>query len=206
MEEYPRIRAIDAFPVMISGQRLIALRDPMGYTRNILYVPDNVFFMISLFDGEHAIRDIQSEYASRYGDLIFQEKIQEVVETLDRHYMLESERFRAHHRQLEEAFRKAPVREASHAGLSYEADAEALRAQLDGFFREPEGPGEPDPGKALPGLRGFVAPHIDLRRGGSCFAHAYKVLGESVPPDLFVIFGTGHRGVDGFFSFTRKGF
>jgi AmmeMemoRadiSam system protein B len=55
-------------------------------------------------------------------------------------------------------------------------------------------------------LKALVAPHIDLRLGGPTYTHAYRALAESQPPDLFVILGTGHMGVQNFFSISPKDF
>jgi hypothetical protein len=51
-----------------------------------------------------------------------------------------------------------------------------------------------------------VAPHIDLRAGGPCFAHAYKAIRESRSPETWVVFGTGHEPVVNLFSLTVKDF
>ena len=51
-----------------------------------------------------------------------------------------------------------------------------------------------------------MAPHIDLRLGGSTYTHAYRELAESEPPDLFVILGTGHMGLPELFSVSSKDF
>lgn len=39
IDEAPRLRPIEAFPVEHEGQRLLALRDPAGYTPSILLLP-----------------------------------------------------------------------------------------------------------------------------------------------------------------------
>ncbi len=40
----------------------------------------------------------------------------------------------------------------------------------------------------------MIAPHIDPRRGGPAYAHAYFELMGCEPPELFVILGTSHYG------------
>jgi AmmeMemoRadiSam system protein B len=55
-------------------------------------------------------------------------------------------------------------------------------------------------------LKAVIAPHIDLRRGGACYAHTYKHVAEESDADLFVILGVNHFGGNGFFSLTRKHF
>jgi AmmeMemoRadiSam system protein B len=55
-------------------------------------------------------------------------------------------------------------------------------------------------------VRAIVAPHIDLRRGGPCYAHAYKELVERCTARTFVILGVAHAGAENLFAATRKDF
>ena len=52
----------------------------------------------------------------------------------------------------------------------------------------------------------MLSPHIDLHRGGTAFAWAYKRVVEESDADLFVIFGTAHNPMRNLFSVTRKHF
>ena len=76
---------------------------------------------------------------------------------------------------------------------------------IDGFFASPEGPGAPSTANNAPAPRALIAPHIDFNRGGSCFAWAYLPLAQTSPPDLFVVFGTGHSARRPFVA-SRKDF
>ncbi|RMF94226.1 MAG: AmmeMemoRadiSam system protein B [Nitrospinota bacterium] len=204
--EYPRLRAVDAFPVEHQGQQLICIRDPLHLTDKALFVPLPLFFIISLFDGRHTLLDIQEAYMRMFGELLFTHQIEEIIQQLDEHYFLDNERFQVLRQQVEQAFLEAPVREAAHAGLTYPAERDALERELEGFFSAREGPGA---GPLLPdGARvcGVMAPHIDLRRGGPCSAWAYKALVEAAKADLFLVFGTGHALSRGLFALTRKDF
>jgi AmmeMemoRadiSam system protein B len=51
-----------------------------------------------------------------------------------------------------------------------------------------------------------VAPHIDFRRGGPCYAWAYKELIESPGADLYILLGTSHCGGENSFTATLKDF
>jgi AmmeMemoRadiSam system protein B len=53
------------------------------------------------------------------------------------------------------------------------------------------------------GVRLLVAPHIDFRRGGAAYAHAYRAL-EGCDADLFVVFGTAHASPPHLFTLTRQ--
>ncbi len=206
MAEYlPRLRRVDAFPVQHEGRRCIALRDPSGYTDAVLLLPRVLLEIVSLFDGEHSVLDIQAAIMRQHGELLPHERIDEVVEALDEQGFLESTRFTARRAAVDREFLDRPTRPASHAGGAYAADPAELRAAFDGFFAPPAGPGPID-GGAAPGeaVRAVIAPHIDFHRGGPAYAWAYREVGERCDADLFVIFGTCHAGMEHPFALTRK--
>lgn len=55
--------------------------------------------------------------------------------------------------------------------------------------------GLPAPGAAGCGARlpGLVVPHLDFRVADDVYAHGYRALLESEPPEVYVILGVGHR-------------
>lgn len=176
--DYPRLRNVNVFPVQMSGQVLLCLQDPLNVSEKALFLPPSLYFVISLFDGQHSLLDIQAAYMRRFGEFLFTEKINEIVNQLDENLFLEGNRFQEALKQKEEDFMKAPVREAAFVGKSYEGDPDRLKAQLEGYFREPEGPGPLGDKKLENGLRGVVAPHIDFQRGGFCYAFAHREIWE----------------------------
>ena len=143
--DYPRLRHIDAFPIESSGVPMICLRDPDNFTKEMLTVPYNVYFIISFFDGNHTLLDIQAEYMRKFGELLFKEHIVELIEKLDSHLLLDSERFSIFRDKLEDDFRKSKIRRAAHAGKSYDSHPESLKKQIEGFFLSPEGPARRHP-------------------------------------------------------------
>lgn len=203
---YPRIRNVDIFPAEVSGQKVICLRDPLNLSGKILFIPYPAFFIISLFDGNHSVVDIQTEFMRRFGELLYREKIQELIEQLDEHYILESDRFREAEQKIIESFKSSPIRPMALAGDSYEKNADSLQKMIESYFGDRDGPGFPPPGKGSRNLVGAIAPHIDYRRGGSCYAWAHRAIGESCEADLFVILGTAHSPMNQPFALTRKHF
>jgi AmmeMemoRadiSam system protein B len=109
-------------------------------------------------------------------------------------------------RQVDDRFKRAPSREAAFAGKSYEADPGRLRIQLEGYFRNPGGPGPLGERAARHGLRAIIAPHIDFQRGGSCYAIAHRELWEQNTARCFIVFGIAHGGTEHPFSLTQKDF
>ena len=139
--DYPKLRNINIFPVQSSGQALLCLQDPQNISEKALFLSPPLYFIVSLFDGQHSILDIQAEYMRRFGEFLYTEKLQEIITQLDENLFLEGERFQEALRQKEESFKKASFREAIFAGKSYEEDPDRLRAQLEGYFKGSNGPG-----------------------------------------------------------------
>jgi AmmeMemoRadiSam system protein B len=192
-----------------NGRQLVAVRDPAGYTSSVVLLPGRLLAVVSLFDGQRSIVDIQAELMRRHGELVRAEEIEQIVASLDEHGFLDSPRFVARRHAVDLAFLAAPTRPAAHAGGAYAADPDELRRVMDGFFTAPTGPGAPAR-QGVPldprgnGLRGLIAPHIDFHRGGPAYAWAYRDLVERSDADCFVIFGTCHAGLRDPFVLTRK--
>ncbi|PWU24661.1 MAG: AmmeMemoRadiSam system protein B [Candidatus Rokuibacteriota bacterium] len=209
MTDKPRLRMLEAFPVAQNGQQLIALRDPAGFTEQVLVLPTALLDLVSLFDGEHSVSQIQDILRGRHGDAPTALQIERLVTSLDDAGFLEGERFEARRRAIEEGWARNPLRPAVHAGGAYESDASALSLQIEGFFRDPDGPGplaDRPAASTEPALRGLIAPHIDFHRGGPLYAWAYRELLARSDADLFVILGTCHAGMADPFAVTLKAY
>ncbi len=203
--EYPKLRLIDAFPIEISGQQAVCLRDPFN-TKNS-FVPREVFDnIVYYFDGNHSILDIQDIYKQRHGDGEIQQIIQQVIEELDKNLLLDNDKSRDYIKKLKDDFINSTIRKDAHAGTAYEADKDKLKDQIDGFFTSPDGPGKPSSSNQTTGLKGVIAPHIDIGCGGPCFAWAYKEIAESSDAELFIILGIAHTGTKNLFILTDKTF
>lgn len=204
--DYPRIRSVEVFPAEVSGQKVICLRDPLNLSGKILFFPYPTFFIISLFDGAHSLVDIQAEFMRRFGELLYQEKIRELVIQLDEHFLLDNERFRGAEQKIIEDFKRSPLRPLTLTDDSYGGEPEKLKETIESYFRDPEGPGPPGANRDPRNLTGAIAPHIDYRRGGPCYAWAHRAILESSPADLFIILGTAHSAMEQSFALTRKHF
>lgn len=192
------MRPVEVLPVETGRGRMVALRDPWGISPEVL-LSEEAFFLAAQLDGRNTLRDLQVAYMRRFGELIFGDKIEELIRTLDDHFLLETPRFRQHLQDLKERWHNSRVREAAFAGKGYPADPAELRGLLEGLLKEAAT-------RRLEGLRGAVAPHIDLGRGGPCYASAYRVLAQGDRPSLVVIFGTCHLPMNVPFALTGKAF
>jgi AmmeMemoRadiSam system protein B len=204
--ETPRLRHVEPVPVTVNGQEAIGLRDPLGLSDRMLCVGKETLPVLALMDGRRSLLDIQTALTLHRGTLVFSDQIKEIVEMLDNAYLLDGERFREAYRRKVAEYRALPFREASHAGVSYSEDPDELRRELDLFFTGESGPGAPEFDSEEKRPVGLIAPHIDIRSGGPCFAHGYHALASGRPSDVYVIFGTGHAGVRGMFTATNLDF
>ena len=206
-DDYPRLRPVEAFPVEHEGEQFLALRDPAGYAPSVVMLPGDLVEIVALFDGSHAIVDIQAELVRRHGEIVPRAQLESLIDGLDEHGFMESERFAGRRAAIEGEFLAAPIRPASHAGGAYPAEPDELRLTMDGFFAHVEGPGPIEwPAEPAHAIAGAIAPHIDFHRGGPAYAWAYRRLAERCDGDLFVIFGTCHAGMRDPFALTLKDF
>jgi hypothetical protein len=207
-EELPKLRnRLEAIPIRRGRELYIALRDLEGLNPETLVLSPQAYFLVTLMDGSNSPVDIQAAYMRRFGDILYREDLDGLVQQLNTHFFLDNESSRGRMDQLITEFHNQPTRPAYHAGLSYEKNADALRAQLTSFFApENGGPGNPDPTEPGRTIAGVMAPHIDLRAGGTCFAHAYKALVEAGEFHTCVVLGTGHEPLPHYFALSRKDF
>ncbi len=207
--DFPKLRnGLEALPIEHSGQRMLLLRDRIGYAKEQLVFSPQIVPVLARMNGGSSIRDLQAEFMRETGQLIYIEQLEKLVQTLDENLFLENERFRSVAAKAVSSYLNSPVRKMYHAGRSYSAEPASLRAELGSFFSpENGGAGLPDPNHGhTRKVVGLVAPHIDLQAGGPCFAHAYKAAAEARHPDTWIVLGTGHDFVENCFALTGKDF
>lgn len=204
--EYPRLRPMDIFPLEVSGEEVICLRDPQNITDKVIFIPYHVFDIVRFFDGRHSIPDIQTEYTRHHGGLIFREQVEKIIRELDAHLFLESEGFHRFLKELKDAFRRSSIRKATLAGKSYEREPDRLRQQIESFFTSWAGTEGSSEKESSGRVKGAILPHIDFGRGGSCFARGYKEIETSARAGCFILLGTAHGETEGLFALTRKDF
>jgi MEMO1 family protein len=204
--DFPKLRSgLQAIPFEQRGQRLILLRDSLGYAPDSLLIPMNYASILMQMNGENSLRDLQAYYVRMTGNLLYMENLEDLVEKLDENLYLDNERFqRLILREINE-FREDPIRRMQHAGNSYPSDPGLLRSKLDSYYT-----GLPQFGregrKNGKRLVALMVPHIDLNAGGVCFAHAYQAASAANSPATWVVLGTGHEPVENYFALTLKDF
>ena len=204
MNDKPRVRPVEAFPVQQDGKTLVYLKDPLNFATPLGISPAG-YFVLAHFDGQHSFTDVQEAYCKQFGSLLMSDDLKSFVDMLDQHYYLDSERFRDYKNAVVLEFRNQTTRAPAHVGV-YKADPEELKTQLEGFFSAPNGPGLPNGQLSGSTPRAIVAPHIDFHRGGPAYAWAYKPLAESDGADLYILLGTSHYSGQTPYILTLKNF
>ncbi len=205
-KQFPVLRNLQFSPIKEGEEQYIVLWDPSGLSREKLVLPLNYFFIIQHFDGDHSLQQIGALYLKRFGEFLMPGKVQQLVADLEAKLFLEGDRTEGAKAQARHTYREAAVRPAGFAGKSYEADRGQLKKQIDGFFSSKEGPDfKPSSNKGRL-IKGLVVPTYEPKHAGPIYAWAYKELQEAQQPDVLIIIGTAHAGLEGLFAVTDKDF
>ena len=205
-QQYPVLRNLQFSPIKEGEEQYVVLWDPSGLSKEKLVLPLNYFFIIQHFDGEHSLQEIGALYLKRFGEFLMPNKVEQLIGDLDAKLFLEGDRIEGAKEQARLAYRHAPVRPAAFAGKVYEADGAKLRKQIDGFFASKEGPDFKPSDNQGKLIKGLLAPTYDLKQAGPIYAWAYKEFQQAQQPDVVVIIGTAHAGLEHVFAVTDKDF
>lgn len=203
---FPLLRNLQFSPLKEGEDQYVLLWDPSGLSTDKLIVPLSYFYLLQFFDGEHSLEQVSGEYLRKFGEFLVPDRLQRLVNDLDDKLFLEGERAESARQAALGAYRAAPTRAAAFAGKSYEADPEKLMAQLKGCFTSKEGPDRKESEHKGQPIKGLVAPHYEIKHAGPIYAWAYKELQEAQAPDLFVVLGTCHTGLQNGYAVTGKDF
>lgn len=195
---------VDAVPAEHEGEPVFVLYDTIGFSEEQLVVSPAVVLLISLCDGHRNPETICREMKLRGGKGVTEEELQGILHRLDSALFLDSARFHAEYSRREEAFRRAPVREAACAGSVYPESPEALCQTLGAALQEAPQPRAPLPPAARP--TGAIIPHIDHERGRPGYGQAYRELAAHPPPDTVVVLGVSHHPTPNRYVLSRKDF
>ena len=202
----PVLRNLQYSPIKEQDEQYIVLWDPSGLSREKLVLPLNYFFVVQHLDGHHSLDQIGALYLNRFGEFLLPDKLRRLVADLEAKLFLEGPATDAAKEARRTAFRQAPVRQAVHAGKSYEAEGFKLRRQIESFYQSKEGPEQKPSLNKGKRIKGLVAPAYEVKQAGPIYAWAYKELNEAESPDLFVLLAPCHAGMDSLFALTDKDF
>ena len=205
-KNYPILRNLQYSPLKQGDEQYIVLWDPTGLSAEKLVLPLNYFYLFQFFDGEHSLEQVGGEYLKKYGEFMMPDHLTKLVADLDEKLFLEGDRLKQVQQQAFEAYRKLEVRPMAFAGKQYDADPEKLREQINGFYTSKEGPEKGKTECAGQMIKGLVAPNFDIKEAGPIYTWGYQEIQEGQVPDVFVLIGTCHAGLEGGIAFTDKDF
>lgn len=203
----PRLRLIDAQPIVYEGERYLLLRDPLELTAQNLLVPQPYVPALALCDGSRTVATLRAALAMRYGLFLTTQRLEEFIAALDDSLLLQNERSQQARLAAQAEFRQAPFRAAASAGQSYPADPHELALYLQKYLDSLNGAasGSTSPSNGNGSIHGLVSPHIDYERGGPVYAQVWGQAAQAVQQaDLAIVFGTDHFSEGYPFSLTRQ--
>lgn len=200
--EKPKLRQLLLIKTKIEGKEYIVAQDQSSRDAQAIILPANLEAFLTLLNGQYTLRDIQVELTRGGGGVIVTvESIQQILDELDAHMLLDSPRYRESAALDQRFWTQLGIRKPWHAGQAYPSEPDELAQTLDAFYKDV------DPLSAAEKsvfVRGLLAPHIDINSGGVCYAKAYNRLKGAPRADLYVLLGTAHNFTPGPFSVTRK--
>jgi AmmeMemoRadiSam system protein B len=196
----PKLRAVDARPIVHGGRPSILLRDPLRLTDKTIIVPQQMGPVLALCDGTRNASALSAALAVRFGLRVAPSTMERLVAALDDALLLDNERFAQARDQALVEYRQAQFRPLSNAGQSYPTDADELRKQLQDYLDAAD-----DVSPDLANGRGLISPHIDFTRGGPVYAHVWNRAADMAKAaELAVILGTDHYGEGNLVTLTRQ--
>ena len=176
-------------------QQVIVLRCPLGVAPRPLALKIAAGPLLNCLNGEFSAAEIVARFSSQGLNAA---ALDQLLGVLDEHLFLESPRYEAAFEAFKRDFAALPVRPLALRGAGYPADREELTRMLDTWIKQ----GRRDGLNERP-LAALIAPHIDYRRGGSCYGAAYAAL-EGRRFDLIVLIGIAHQYSPLMFHMTLK--
>lgn len=200
MQRFPSVRPVSPFKIPPGDgfdQPRYVLRDPAELSHDQLMVTLPALYLIELADGTRSRGEIASEFDRLTGMGVPDDLLDQLLERLDRSYLLDNERARTRLGELS----PRPYRLS---GSAYPADREELEIFLDDLL------GADDPASFVGDLRASILPHIDFFRGRDSYRAGYRHLtrglGAPDKPLTVVVLGISHAMSRVPFIMTGKDF
>ncbi len=198
----PLRRTLDAMPSPVEDRPGLLLRDPFGYTNEVVIIPPPLVPFLAFFDGEHEETELAVALFQATGDVAANGFATRLADTLGGSGFLEDDELARRQDERHRAFAESDRRAPSHAGDAYPEDPAQLGNLLDGWLRPRRG----DEAQAPSGVFAIAAPHVSLDGGFRSYAAAYRALPADAAERTFVVLGTSHYGAPERFGLTRKAY
>lgn len=189
----PHIRPFQPLAGNQQGQQVVALRNPVPMTEQMLVIPAQVFPLLGLFQGERTLEEISEQTKAPV------EFLQQLVQRLDESGLLwgpTSERFEQQVLERVAAAGHFPIGASAMAGK----DAAEAKANLERALSEAEDPELESP------VTGLVVPSMAYGQAAGSYAMAWKSIASGTKPDRVVIIGSNLSGLGDGVVMSRHGF
>jgi AmmeMemoRadiSam system protein B len=174
--ERPRVRYLEVHPL---GDKFL-ITDPLGVSQSMV-VSRELLLLMSLMDGSRTREDIKLEFLRITGEIITEEDLSKVIETLEEGLYLLNDRFRRRLEELKEEVLRSGVRKPAHAGGAYPEEEGTLRRFILESLK----------GSADVRAKGIMVPHMDLRVARETYGAVYGMLDRGYVRRA-VILGVSH--------------
>ncbi|MEG3594234.1 MAG: AmmeMemoRadiSam system protein B [Chloroflexota bacterium] len=174
------------------GKDFLYLQDPLMLSENSILIPAPLVPLLRILDGTKDINELQNSLQSSVGLDLAIGKIQELLDQLDRAFLLDNSNLKKIVLETTKAYRDTPSRLMMHSGSVYPEDKDKAKEMIADFSeKNPMTSPSLDTGV----LAGMLSPHIDFARGGDTYAATWQAAAPSLQDiELVIIFGTDHYG------------
>lgn len=179
----PLRQDIQVIPIQENGSALLYFHDQQGYTTPDFALKREAGQLLSLFNGQKSIDDLESHL----GKGVSKDDLLQFVQLLDKNRILASDHFEQHAETIEAEYEASTVHQSVTAGASYPADPNELKEYLDDAFANhaQENLNPVDSAKAL------YAPHIDPRVALESYVKAFAPI-RDLKPKRVIMLATSH--------------
>ena len=192
---------LEFIPIQEQGRDLILIRDRFALVATGFAIVPQAYQFLYLLDAVDDVHELRLELSRQSGGQpVTQAEVEKIIQNLDQSFLLDSEHFRSAREACKAAFVSQKTRPAALAGDSYPSEPGVLGKQLDEMLS-----GSVNARHSTRGVKGIVAPHIDLSVGWKGYGEAYARL-QNTRVDRVLVLGTGHQMEQGLYALTEKSF
>ena len=120
MNDKPRVRPVEAFPVQQDGKTLVYLKDPFEFRHAAAGISPAGYFVLAHFRRPTFLHGrSRSLIAKKFGSLLMSDDLKSFVDMLDQHYYLDSERFRDYKNAVVLEFRNQTTRACRRMSVAF---------------------------------------------------------------------------------------
>lgn len=196
----PRLRPVELNAVEENGERIFVIDDQQQLSGQSLMISPTGAWLLQYMNGENSIEEIRSAFQEETGEQIPPELLDELIDALDEHYLLENERARKRRQNLVDDFHDSEIRKCTLAGRSIPETSDELNEYMDEIFPEPNDSVDTQ------NSSGLIVPHIDFFRGKETYANLIPYFESLTNVNRIIMLGISHYTCPVPFALTKKSF